>query len=296
MSLANTLNFILQHPLNREQKVSALLRFIRWQIGSRLVPGEVVYEWINGSKMIVRPGETGFTQSIYCGLHEFAEMAYLLHVLCPTDVFVDIGANVGAYTVLACAVKKAKGYCFEPVPSTFKRLMANIRINNLEERVTAFNLGVADKKEALFFTAGENCTNHVVKNGEVSENVVRVEVVPLDIILKGAILTALKIDVEGYEPPVLLGAKKTLEGKALHSVIMELNGSGSRYGFDEDKILDKMQGFGFETYAYEPFARRLELLNGKNVSSGNTLFIRNADKIKEKIDMAPRVCINGLWL
>jgi hypothetical protein len=120
MNLVNNLWF-LSHPLNQQHKLEAIIRFLRWQVGSRIVSGDIVYYWINDTKFIVRPGETGLTGNIYCGLHEFSDMAYVLHVLAADEVFVDIGANVGSYTLLACAVKKAKGYCFEPIPSTYKK-------------------------------------------------------------------------------------------------------------------------------------------------------------------------------
>lgn len=295
MSIFHTLKFILKHPLNRTHKMRALMKFFRWQIGSRLVPGEVIYNWVNGSKMVVRPGETGFTQNIYCGLHEFSDMAYLLHVLSPGDLFVDVGANIGAYTILACAVKKAKGYCFEPVPSTFERLLVNIRINNLGERVALFNIGLSDREDKIFFTAGENCTNHVVADGEISVDVVRVNVMPLDKIVIDT-PCVLKIDVEGWETQVLTGAEKTLKNESLHSLIIELNGSGSRYGFNEDKILKVMQEFGFLAYTYDPFKRQLEKLDGKNIFSGNTLFIRNADVVQKKVEEAPKVLVNSIWL
>jgi hypothetical protein len=125
MNVLNNIQFI-RHPLNREHKLQAIIKFLRWQIGSRIAPGAIVYQWVNGSKFIVRPGETGLTGNVYCGLHEFADMAYVLHVLEPDDLFIDIGANVGSYTILACAAKQARGYCFEPIPSTFEKLMENI--------------------------------------------------------------------------------------------------------------------------------------------------------------------------
>ena len=103
MSLIHTLKFITDHPLNRGQKFKSLLRFVKWQIGSRCVPGVVGYDWINGSKFLVKRGETGLTGNIYTGLHEFADMVFLLHFLRDSDLFVDIGANVGSYTILACS-------------------------------------------------------------------------------------------------------------------------------------------------------------------------------------------------
>lgn len=80
-SLVNVVNFIFNHPLGSKSKIAAISRFIKWQVASRLVPGEIVYYWVNDSKLIVRRGETGLTGNIYVGLHEFYEMGYLLHVL-----------------------------------------------------------------------------------------------------------------------------------------------------------------------------------------------------------------------
>lgn len=197
---------------------------------------------------VVPWGHTGFTQNIYCGLHEFAEIGYLLYVLTTDDLFVDVGANVGAYTILACA-KGARRYCFEPVPCTFDRLKLNIRVNDFDARVAAFNLGVSDREADVFFTAGENCTNHLVqnRNGEEfqSDTVIGAHVVPLDLILKDVAQVFLKIDVEGYETPVLAGAARTLKKDSLHSVILGLNNSGLRYGFDEEHILMTMYESGF---------------------------------------------------
>ena len=79
MSLLNTVKFITTHPLNRGHKLKSSSRFAKWQIGSRLVSGAIVYDWVNGSKFLVKTGETGLTGNIYTGLHEFADMAFLLH-------------------------------------------------------------------------------------------------------------------------------------------------------------------------------------------------------------------------
>jgi hypothetical protein len=102
MSYLNTLTFIINHPLNRIRRLQAIREYVSWQIGSFLVSTDVVFEWINGSKFLVHKGETGLTGNIYTGLHEFSDMGFLRHVLRPTDLFIDVGANVGSYTILAC--------------------------------------------------------------------------------------------------------------------------------------------------------------------------------------------------
>jgi FkbM family methyltransferase len=296
MSILNTLGFILNHPLNKGRSIDALVRFFRWQFGSRLMPGAIVYNWIDEAKFIVSQGETGLTGNVYCGLHEFEDMAYVLHVVDAEDVFIDVGANVGSYTILACGVKGAKGYCFEPIPQTFDRLVSNIRINNLSERVEAMNIGCSDAEKELVFTVGENAMNHVVSSDEKASGVVRVKTFPLDAILGQVNPTVIKIDVEGFETEVLTGAYGILNNKSLHSVIMELNGSGERYGFDEKMILDKMIGYGFSTYVYDPYSRELKSLDGKNNLSGNTLFIRDEILVREKIKKTPPILVAGVLL
>jgi len=296
MPLLSTLAFIAHHPLNKGRKAQALANYFKWQIGSRLVPGQVIYKWINGSRIIIRPGETGVTGNLYCCLHDFADMGYLLHVITPDDVFVDVGANVGTYTILACAAKGAKGICFEPVPSTFERLMDNLRINNLVQRVEARNIGLSDREGDLVFTSGEDTTNHIVAGDEQASNVVQVKVLPLDAILEDVTPSLLKIDVEGFEMRVLEGARQILGKEGLHSVIMELNGSGRRYGFEDKQIINYMKDFGFSTFRYEPFARELNAVDGDDCRSGNTLFIRGERAIQTRLKQAPRILLGSVWL
>jgi len=288
MSLVSTLRHILAHPLNRGQPLAALCRFVQWQVGSRLLGTKIVHPWIDGARVIVQNGDQGMTGNLYCGLHEVADMAYLLHVLGPEDCFVDVGANVGSYTVLACAARGASGYSFEPVPATFARLQDNLRINDLGTRVTALNIGLADQPGGLRFSTDQDCMNHVVAEGGIKVRVER-----LDDVLGDAAPSLIKIDVEGFETQVLGGAPVTLARPSLHSVIMELNGSGARYGIGDARILEIMAAQGFTTYRYDPFTRTLASLGGKNEAEGNTLFIRDLDRVRAKIAAAAPIEVNG---
>lgn len=58
-----------------------------------------------------------------------------LHFLRPGDLFLDIGANVGTYTVLASGVCGGKIMAFEPDPRTLRHLQRNIELNQLENLV-----------------------------------------------------------------------------------------------------------------------------------------------------------------
>jgi FkbM family methyltransferase len=170
-------------------------------------------------------------------------------------------------------------------------LLDNIFINNLQSRVTALNLGLADQNDELRFTSRGDTVNHIIAENESAADSISVPVCTLDSVLSSESPSMMKIDVEGFETKVLAGAKETLSKPSLHSIIMELNGSGNRYGFDEEKILETMRDYGFLTYDYDPVHRKLHTLGGKNNSHGNTLFIRNADALKERLAQAPRMTI-----
>jgi FkbM family methyltransferase len=294
--LINIIKDLVRHPLTKSNKLSALVRFLKWQVGSRLIPGEVIYHWVNSSKVVARTGETGITGNIYYGLHEFPDMAFLLHVLREDDLFVDVGANVGSYTVLACSAIGAKGCCFEPVPSTYARLMTNIKLNNLEDRVVSLNIALGNSSGEINFSSDLNCMNHVIADDEKVQKKITVGISTLDSELKTTPFL-MKIDVEGYEMAMLEGADNTLGNEELCCVIMELSGIGHRYGYEDSKILSMMFDYGFRTYSYNPFDRSLTNLEGKqNLSEGNTLFIRNMDLVMGRLQNAPSVTVLGVSL
>jgi FkbM family methyltransferase len=296
LSRLDTLNFILGHPLNQGRRLGSLARYTRWQVASRLARGPLVFEWVNGSKLLISAGETGLTGNVYTGLHDLSEMGFLLHVLAHDDLFVDVGANAGSYTVLACAAAGARGIAFEPVPATFERLVRNVRLNDLEQRVVTVNKGVGAEPGEIAFTSGMDTVDHVLAPGERAEAAITVEVTSLDAFLDGRVPAALKIDVEGYEVPVLAGARKTLADDSLHSAIIELNGSGERYGYEDSAIIETMAGYGFGTYAYDPLSRSLERIEGKDPDSMNTLFVRDRARVEERLAAAPVVSVNGVDL
>lgn len=293
MVIADLIQTITAHPLNRNQRWRALARVVRWQLGSRLAPGDIVYPWVNGSRFLVRPGETTLTGNIYTGLLDFQDMGFLLHVLRAEDLFVDIGANAGPYTILACAAVGARGWCFEPVPETHRRLLENIRLNHLEERVRCPNVAIGREAGVLKFTRDRDALNHVLARNEIAGAAIEVEVAPLDAVLGEESPTLLKLDVEGFETAVLDGADATLRKPSLHSAILELNGMGRRYGYEDSEIVKRMAGYDFRTCAYDPFERRLSCLEWSPTRAGNVLFVRDEAAVMEKIRTAPMVTVHG---
>ena len=294
MGIINNLGFILSHPLNKTKRLNSIYRYLKWQIGSRLAPGSIVFQWVNGTKFFVNPGDMGLTGNIYTGLHEFEDMSLLLDFLREGDLFIDVGSNVGSYTILACGAKKARGFAFEPVPNTYKKLQENIRLNHIENIVHTFNIGLGANVGELSFTSSMDCMNHALSDGEVDSEAIIVTVSTLDLILKDESPILIKIDVEGFETCVLQGSENTLSKPSLKVVIMELKGNGNRYKYDENKILELMKSKGFNTYSYDPFNRIPSHLNGRNSESSNTIFIRDINFFKDRIKSSEIKFINGI--
>ena len=150
------------------------------------------------------------------------------------------------------------------------------------------NIGLGRVEGTLRFTGGLDPMNHVLRDDEEAADVVDVPVRTFDAEVGDGEPTLIKIDVEGFETEVIAGAEGVLSSPNLLAVVMELNGSGGRYGFDEDALHRTMIDRGFETFRYEPFERRLESLHGARSSNGNTLYVRNAAKLAERVRTAPR--------
>jgi FkbM family methyltransferase len=284
----DTLSFLQRHPLSSRAPRAAMARWLRWQVGSRLLPGEAVVPFVAGAKLVMRPGMTGATGNYYAGLHEFEDMAFVLHLLRPEDRFADIGANVGSYTVLASAVCGARTVSVEPVPATYADLVQNVRVNRLEERVEALNVGVGAQEGRVRFTTSLDAINHVLADGEhYAGPVAEVPLRTLDAIVQGAVPLACKIDVEGFESAVLAGAVRTLQDPMLRAVIMELNDSSANYGWSNQASYETMRRAGFRAYRYLPFARRLEPMAETGPLPGNTLFVRDEAFVEARLRSAP---------
>ncbi|MGP3726342.1 FkbM family methyltransferase [Cereibacter sphaeroides] len=260
MSVIQTLRFIVSHPMNQGHLSNALYRFVKWQIRSRL-RNEVIIEWLGGAKLAVRKGMTGATGNIYCGLHEYVDMRFVLDTLKPEDLFIDIGANVGSYTVLASKICGAKTIAFEPDPDAVRALLRNIEVNDIESRVQVIQCALGFKAGDIKFTVGHDTLNRVALPED--RNVQDVPIRRLEDVLSGASPTLIKIDVEGCEAEVLRGAGDILANPALKAVIIETR---------DETVLDILHEHGFKEAFYDPDTKKLGL--SPKYHSSNGLMVR----------------------
>jgi FkbM family methyltransferase len=290
--MIDILKFIYNHPLNKDNKMGSILRFVKWQISSKLWNSPFIYNWIDNSKLIISKGMTGATGNIYVGLMEYEDMSFLLHYLQKDDLFYDVGANVGVYTVLASKVKQAKTISFEPLPETYKKLLDNIHINRLNN-VVAKNIGLSCEKSKLYFTTDKDTMNSVALKSDKDKQEVDVDTLD-NISDEYDIPKVMKIDVEGYETNVLKGATKILTNENLEVIILELNGSGKKFGFSDDDIHSELLEYGFIPCTYNPFDRKIIKLD--SYTSHNTIYIKNnvLSKVENTIQNTSKFNINGI--
>ena len=171
-----------------------------------------------------------------------------------TDVLVDVGANVGMYTIWAAATRGVKVFAFEPEAQNYALLNRNILLNRLDDLVRAYCLGLSDKAgfTSLYMatvTAGGSC--HAV--GEAIDY--KHEPLPVvftqgcvaarldDLVADGVIPTPthIKIDVDGIEPKVVAGARTTFKDQAVRSLLVELNLNLAEHR----DLVHEIEGLGF---------------------------------------------------
>ncbi len=174
-----------------------------------------------------------------------------LNQLPAEDTFIDIGANVGMYTIYAAAVRGMNVVAFEPESQNYAVLNRNIYMNQLKN-VQAYLLGISDTSgfSELYlsaFNAGGSChtvgasVNHRLERRE-SPYVQHTYAMTLDDYFSGYYPDSfhIKIDVDGIEHLVLDGMSETLQN--CQSVLVEVN-TALREHMD---WVDELKSMGFE--------------------------------------------------
>jgi FkbM family methyltransferase len=194
------------------------------------------------------------------------------------DLFIDVGANVGHYSLLAAGICGCEVMAFEPVPLTFSKLNKNVQLNDLTSKIKTFNIGIGDEDSFLNFTTNKDVMNSVAQEND--RDVVRIEVRQLNTILKNRNPVFLKIDVEGFEYFVLKGATDVLANVSLKFIIIELNYSTLKFGHTNQEIFDFLISFNFMPIRYDVDKKRMDIIESYNEDKFNTIFVRKnlADK------------------
>ena len=169
---------------------------------------------------------------------------WLEEYLNPDEVLYDVGANVGAYTLLAAiATPGVRVISFEPSPANLDALCANLELNDVTERVTPIPLALGDepRSAALDPDAAVPGGSPSV-DSQASPGAMRVLVDRLDDVVERFGLPSphhLKVDVDGGELEVLAGAERTLAAGTARSLMVELDRER------ESAVVERLGGLGY---------------------------------------------------
>ena len=145
--------------------------------------------------------------------YEKDRMSYLINNSKKSNIFIDIGAHIGFYSILTSDYFK-QVYSFEPNFRNYQKLLKNIKQNKLEKKIRTFNYGLGGKQQKLKGISANKGELIQTSGFSISQNNKTGEDV---LILKGDDVIklvnediTLKIDVEGYEYNVLKGFEEIL--------------------------------------------------------------------------------------
>jgi FkbM family methyltransferase len=186
-------------------------------------------------------------------IYEPVETALVKKALRPGDVFIDIGANIGYYTLLAARLVGPHGrvVAFEPDPSNFQCLGKNICLNGYSN-VVPVNLAVSDRSQnAHLFRSKTNAGDHRIWDpGETRERI-PIRTVSLDAYFKklDKRVQFIKMDIQGAEAKALQGMKGLIRSNRAVKLVAEFCGKNlEKCGSDPKRFLAALKGLGFRIY------------------------------------------------
>lgn len=244
--------WVWRHPAVQGHRARAVGRCIGWQVLRRVTSRPTTITLVGGHRLEVHPGSTPATAALYVGLPDWEVQRFLLAYLREGDTFIDGGANVGLYTLLAAGVAGVRVIAFEPGRPAGDRLAAAIEHNALGERVELRPVALGATARTASFTVGLDTRDHLVELADPSAAGTTRDV-PVrrldDEIDDDALVALVKLDLEGGEVAALAGAERLLSAK-LPALIVEANAP--------DDLAHMLEPIGYRPYRYDPCTRLLE--------------------------------------
>lgn len=197
-------------------------------------------------------------------IYEPEAVELLMQQLTPQDVFIDVGANIGYFTlVTGVCFPGIKIVAFEMGHENVQILEKNIRLNGLTG-VEVFKGAVSDHSGTLFYqdsAVGNAVLKIIEDNKDNNPDVVKVRSVSLDdfFATRESKPTFVKIDVEGAEMKVLQGMKSMLKNNI--KLLIEIHPNDLReFGSSREEVLDYLENFSFTIQPVPNNDRKNELV------------------------------------
>jgi FkbM family methyltransferase len=208
MQLRNFLGYLIK-------RVRRKLLIFLWYLNCFVSPHKISRFHLDDGSKFDYPLKSGIGFGEFIGEFEKSEIAFMRKSLKPGDIFIDVGANGGTFTIIAARQVQNHGhvYAFEPDRRNLKLLRHNLKINNITN-VTILECALSNKKGiAQLAIAIDGAMNSLAKTHRTDQQITEwqtVKVTTLDDFIneyKIDRVDFVKIDIEGGEKLIFEGAK-----------------------------------------------------------------------------------------
>ena len=202
---------------------------VKARLYDKLRPFEAV--WFEGKKLSLFVPDRTSVYWVKSGINGEPTTNAWINSFDNNDTFLDIGANIGLYSMMAATRGLSRVYAVEPNPYTFSVLARNVAENQFGSRIVPLNFAMARTSSIVSFNlsgldAGTALNEIVFKQEDINNMSIIVPSFSLDefVHIQGiSEINHIKIDVDGLELEILRGADKTLSHGSLKTVLVEDN-------------------------------------------------------------------------
>ena len=244
-----------------------------------------IYQWS------ISDPRTAVACLVATGIYEPIETRILQQLAKGSKLIVDIGANVGYYTVELAKLLGPTGQLlsFEPVEASFSQLRKNVKLNRIDNAVRMFQLGVSDSvsQSQIFLPRKSGSSAASLRNLHPQEEFVSqvIQTTTLDHIFETLEITEcnlIKIDVEGGELQAIQGAIATIT-KFNPVIFAELLRKWSKaFAYNPNTVLHILINLGYTCWGVSEALREIISFEETDVET-NFLFI-HADNLTETLE------------
>ncbi|MBS4027068.1 MAG: FkbM family methyltransferase [Ignavibacteriales bacterium] len=221
-------------------------------------------------------------------IYEADETRLLQSILREGDTFVDVGANIGYYSLFAGLLVKEKGrvISFEPEPFNFSYLQKNVSLNNLTN-VIMEQKAISDRKGQLrlFLDKTNSGAHHLYNLNDQAEEVI-VEAITLDEYFSPSSqrVDLIKMDIQGYEPFALKGMENIIRQNPSLKIITEYwPPMIKKAGFNPEDYLKSLTSLGFH----------FTIINGQHIQNVEFASFESIAKSCEEHEFINLLCEKG---
>lgn len=249
-------------------KLPAFVRVLRWKTAPLLGFVRARVD-VGPAKFYCYPGSTEASGLIYVGFLEWNETAFVARYLRPGDLFLDIGANIGPFSVVAATfVPGVEVVSVEPGETARRRLIENLTLNDLSTDAVV-DKAIGESAGTVRFTTGLDTMNAVAT--DEAREFVEVEQITIDDLAGSREVALMKIDVEGLELSAFKGAAEQLATRPGPTILFELNGFCRRYEVEPEEVCGHLVEAGYQLFEYDGVANELVAFAGSGIPASNNL-------------------------